>query len=154
MKAAFQILYTSTFLSQLHTKTYWPWEYLCWYGVGDQERVVALFFMRKLRFIKSAIPGGFLFLSMRYQCLIQPEPWADSVSLFTRTAAAKCLLVTKGLGFPICKMGLKPSPQYDMTSYVKVLCKMKKSVLLLIWMPSLHSKHSGDLNQPFHSQGA
>lgn len=155
MKAAFQILHTSTFLSHQFRKTYWRADLASTYAeteLGKRKGVVISVFMRKLKFGKSASPGGFLFPAWGTNVWFSWAPRWLSV-IIPSTVDAKCLLVTEDLGFPICKTGLKSSSQYYRTSYMKAFCKMKKFLLVLIWMPSLHSEHRGDWNQHFHPQG-
>lgn len=141
-KLTFQIMYTFTFLSHQYTKTYWHTDLESTYAeirVGEQERGCYIAFHEQVKIYPVCNSRGFP-ISLHG---IPMFDWAwapiDSESLFTCTVAAKSLLVIKGFCFPICKMGLKPSSQYYL-SYGKALCKMKKSLLRLIWIPCLQRK--------------
>lgn len=117
--------------------TYWPWEHLCW--DAGEEWGNGLLYCFPLQVKIYQVCNFRRFCISQHEIPIFDSTWApaDSVPLHTSTVNAKCLLVTKGLDFLICKIGLKPYSQYYLISYVKALCEMRKSLLLLTWKPNL-----------------
>lgn len=72
-------------------------------GVGGTGKRLLLLFMSKLKFTQSAIPGGFLFPCMGYQCLIQPEPQLTQHQYLHVQWLLNVYWLSKALAFPFVK---------------------------------------------------
>lgn len=72
-------------------------------GWVNRKEVVILLFMSKLKFIQSAIPEGFLFRFMGYQCLIEPEPQLTQSHYLHVQWLLKVYWLSKAFAFPFVK---------------------------------------------------